>query len=289
MGAAALLLSAPSAARAENLCALLSRAGAAHHTEVTVEGRLFFAANLAMIGDSCPDRRTPAPASALRLDADSNKTLKQLDELRAKAEAIRAKGAYPLITAQAKGYFVVEQNASAMFRASMELRRLSDVRVEELPAARGLTPVPICDVLKDPAKYRDQRIALDAVAVTDSLNGVWLTGTCGAPTGHPSILQPAHPGYVVRGLERSFDAKPAAEALSAKPRQRVVAAGWLRVRDSYTPRCTGDLITRSTGFGPLGLAALRLEVEETLSATPISAAEAAPFEAEPQRCPAPSN
>lgn len=290
-GAAAVLLCTPPAAGAEGICALLNRSGAAHHSEVTVDGRLFFASNLAMAGaGGCINHRgEPLPGSVLRLDADSSKTRKQLDELRAKAESIRAKGAYPLITAQVKGYFVVDQSPSALFRASLELRRLSDVRIAELPAARSLTPVPICDVLKDPGKFRDQRIAIDAVAVTDSLNGSWLTGACGPPAGHPSLIQPAYPSYVVRGLERSFDAKPAAEAASAQPRRRTVVVGWLRVKDAYTPRCAGDLITRGNGFGPLGLAALRLEAEQTISTASIGAAQAAPFEAEPQRCPAPSN
>lgn len=287
MGAAAVGLFAPPQLRAESVCDLLNRSGAAHRSEVTVSGRLFFSSNLALIGDTgCEDRRGDAiPASVLRLDADSGKTRKQLDELRARAEAIRAKGMYPLITAAVKGYFVVELERAAMFRAAVELRKLNDLRVAELPAAVALTAVPICDVLKDPSRFRDQRIALDAVAVSDPLSGIWFTGACGAPAGHPSIIHQGYPGYVVRGLDRSFDAKPVAEAQSARHGQRVVVAGWLRMKDAYKARCSGDLITRGNGYGPLGLAAFRFEVEETLRTAPLPAAEAATFEAEPQRCP----
>lgn len=267
------------------MCEVFARLAPANRTEVSVKGRVFFGPNLVVLGESgCEDQhgRLIAP-SALRVDLESGRSQKQLQELRAKVDAIRAKGRYPLVTGEAKGYIVIEQSRNSLFPAVVKAERIAGLRIEELPGAAELPVVPVCEVLNNPARFDGQRIAIEAVAVSDSLNGTWLTGSCGPPKVHPSIVQRTLPAYLIRGLDTAFQVSPTTRA-PGQSMQRIVLAGWLYAKHGYEARCSGDLIVRGTGYGPLGLAALRFEAEEVLRASPVPAGAAA-FENEPQRCP----
>jgi Ankyrin repeats (3 copies) len=282
----------------ESVCDLFSDLEKADGQKLTLTGDLIISADTALLGATDCDnryvnssRRWPTAVALRPSSTVAPSQLLQFKNAAAEADYLRTQGKIVSASATFSGQIrvaVVNDQAAELIFDSFE-----NLKVETLPDASSLKPIPICDLFQNLQAWRGKRIAVRGELV-GTMEGTWIYGGCKSGFITDGFrwrvaLSFGAPAYYSAQTAKIYE--PRAAALTDhQPSQQELAqtatlVGILRLRSDYHIGCGPNGRYRGFGFGHLNGAAGELIVDTILNVEPTPRPDFHPGPDDmPQRC-----